>query len=403
MSETVVPYLPDIEGYRLLNRVGKGGVGVVYSAIDLETDEQVAIKVLKVPTTHQTEEESTVTDSQSSQSSTSSISAQRLFQELIAATRIQHEHVVKVLDFGVSESNELYIVMTFLRGMDFAAQLKQVGPFSVTETLQLFLPVLEALAIAHQQNLVHQDLKPSNLFLTNTSQGRKLIITDFGIARRVKEDHTDQVIMGSLPYMAPEYLQHRMVSTAGDVYQLGLTLVELLSGQRVIKRKGAVQIMYQHISGEFKIPPALQYKKIGGIITKAIALDPKQRFKNAGELLYALTQLTTEEIQLLEFELQHPEQVKKESIIEIDLAPIRPNLEKSLSEETSNSDEGLTVLKHDLEILTKSNQTLREDKRLLMEKLDQYEKETKRQRFFTVLYTLVFFILLIVILYLLTK
>lgn len=229
--------LPTIEGYQLIESIGSGGVGAVYSAIDLETDERVAIKVLDPLKIGRSSDDSQNSSSDSQQTE-ASMSAQRFFQELIAVTRIKHQNVVQVFDFGISEDDELYIVMELLEGSDMSKWIKTNGPLPFKQTLNLFLEALEPLAIAHQQQLVHQDLKPSNLFLVNKAGQQSLIVTDFGIAKRIKRNHIDESLMGSLPYMAPEYLKQRVVSPAGDVYQLGMTLIELITGQRVIQRRG---------------------------------------------------------------------------------------------------------------------------------------------------------------------
>lgn len=302
--------LPTIEGYQLIESIGSGGVGAVYSAIDLENDERVAIKVLDPLKIGRSSDDSQ-NSSSGSQQTEASMSAQRFFQELIAVTRIKHQNVVQVFDFGISEDDELYIVMELLEGSDMSKWIKKNGPLPFKQTLNLFLEALEPLAIAHQQQLVHQDLKPSNLFLVNKAGQLSLIVTDFGIAKRIKRNHIDESLMGSLPYMAPEYLKQRVVSPAGDVYQLGMTLIELITGQRVIQRRGAVQIMYQHLLGDFDYAPALKLGRAGQVIAQAISVDVTQRFQHAGELIAALHSLSKQDLDELEYNLQYPEQAQE--------------------------------------------------------------------------------------------
>ena len=408
MSDRYTYNLPEIEGYLLQKEIGRGGVGVVYSAQDLETDDLVAIKVMKVKEISSSDGSSpsypsssgpnhTASNANSLNSmSASSIGAQRLFQELIAATRIQHRNVVQITDFGVADNDDLYIVMEFLHGHDMSYHLKHNGALSARQTVALFKEMLSALSVAHEQNLVHQDLKPSNLFLAEEHGELRLVVTDFGIARRIKQNHTSDELMGSLPYMAPEYLKHRVIHTSGDVYQLGLTFIELLTGKRVIQRKGAIQIMYQHLSADFELHPALQHKRIGKLIRKSIHVEAKQRFQTAQELLDALDELSHSDIECLEFELRNPDQVKIEAEEHLD---VQRNDQKSQQLEEHNKTEpaesdlqeslNYDMLKVSLLEATQTNTTLKSEKEQLLERINEYHKRDSRQRILLIALVLV--------------
>lgn len=307
--------LPSLEeeGYQILKVIGKGGAGTVYSAFDLEEKRQVAIKIIKEneldsfksqPSSESISSLNTQTNSASS-SLSHSRNTQSLFKELATSTRIQHPNIVQITDFGVSEQKDLYLVMDLLHGLDCAQLIKNQGPLKASKLLPLFCDALDAIAEAHDQKIVHQDLKPSNLFLcldpsSNSTEFNKMMVMDFGIAQRIQPGQIQDVVKGSMPYIAPEYLKERIVSTTGDLYQLGLTLIELLTGKRVVGRMADVQMMYKHLTGKLDIDDRLMKGNLGKMIQKAIVLNPKDRYQHARDFKEDLLTLTPTDIKDLE-------------------------------------------------------------------------------------------------------
>lgn len=295
------------ELYLVEGLIGEGGTSLVYAAQDTEEGRAVALKILKVDELNIDAESSAPSASLSISGSTSTRSAQIMFKELAVTTRLTHPQIVKVLDFGVSQDGRSFIVMERLLGEDLSAYMKRTGRMRVPELIPMFCGALEALATAHAQGFSHQDIKPSNLFLTSErGRGPELVVMDFGIARRAIKAPKEEPIAGSLPYLAPEYLKSRVIHPTGDVYQLGLTLIELLTGARVIQERSGMLAMSRHIAGDLRLDPRLLMGQIGATLLKAVTLEPTARFQDAGELLHALRQVPEAELLELESRLSAP-------------------------------------------------------------------------------------------------
>ena len=206
------------ERYVVERVLGSGGMGVVVSALHRTLGERVAIKLLYE---HCAEQPKVV---------------ERFLREARAAARLRSEHVVRVTDVGVLDRGIPYLIMEFLDGNDVASELAQRGPLPVAEAVDYFLQACEALAEAHGAGIVHRDLKPANLFLASLPGGYRIIkIIDFGIAKS-EESATSLTAtsgtIGSPMYMSPEQIRNpRTVDQRGDVWSLGVTCYELLTGR----------------------------------------------------------------------------------------------------------------------------------------------------------------------------
>lgn len=206
--------------YRVESVLGKGGMGVVVSAVHQLFGERVAIKFLLPEAAH-------------------GVGLERFLREAKVAFQLKSQHVVRVLDVAQLESGEPYIVMEHLAGLDLAALVAREGPLPVPAAVDFVLEACEALAEAHAKGIVHRDLKPSNLFLAAGPDGGQLVkVLDFGISKLVSggaEDHaltSSRAVMGSPLYMSPEQLMSaRSVGPATDIWSLGVILYELLTGR----------------------------------------------------------------------------------------------------------------------------------------------------------------------------
>lgn len=203
--------------YRIERVLGRGGMGVVVSAIHEQLGERVALKFL-LP-----------------ESATNAEAAARFLREARAAVKIRSEHVARVTDVGTLDSGSPYMVMEYLEGTDLAQYLESRGPLPIDEAVEYVLQASEALAEAHALGIIHRDLKPANLFRTERADGSPSIkLLDFGISKMVTLDGTmtrTSSMMGSPLYMAPEQMTSaKHVDPRADVWALGVILHELLTG-----------------------------------------------------------------------------------------------------------------------------------------------------------------------------
>lgn len=216
----IVPVGATLGGrYRVVRQLGHGGMGAVFEAENIWTKRRVAVKVMRPEIAAHAQY------------------AQRFLQEAQAATQLAHPNIVDVLDMGKDEElGSLYIVQEFLTGSDLRKHLEAAGRVPVREALELILPVMEALVTAHTRGVIHRDIKPDNLFLTETPRGVVPKLIDFGIAKVVGEggDSLQQtrtgVLMGSPHYMSPEQGRGDPgLDARTDVWSLGVVLYYALT------------------------------------------------------------------------------------------------------------------------------------------------------------------------------
>lgn len=265
--------------YRIRRVLGQGGFAVVYEVDHLRLDRLAALKVLDLH----------------GSSRDMATFRERFEREAKLAARIEHANVVKIYDYGFVEQNQQpYIAMELLRGHDLEHELVNHGALAPERARHLFLGALEALQVAHEQSVVHKDLKPSNLFLVDVGTAReRLVVLDYGIARVFDDDssrltQTDQ-FAGTPAYIAPEYIERHEVSPAFDVYQMGLIILESLLGEPAIKADSTLGYLVAHCEGRHEIDERFALTPLGQALQRAIATDPKVRFSDAGELARALS------------------------------------------------------------------------------------------------------------------
>lgn len=279
--------------YEITRHLGAGGFAQVFEAFDTNIERPVAIKFLNL--------HASTTDPTAQQNILA-----RFKREAKLAAKIQHSNVVNIFDFGLvgQDRNIPFIVMELLSGHDLEEQIFDVGPMKPSRALPLFVGCLEALGEAHKLGIVHKDLKPSNLFLSNPGERTEsLRIVDFGIAhiRDAREGRLTATgeILGTPQYLSPEYIEAQIVSPAFDVYQMGLILVEALTGKAVVDEMHPLRCVKAHSMGELDLPNALLESPMGPVIARALHLDHNQRFANAEEFADALAEVAPSSVPVL--------------------------------------------------------------------------------------------------------
>jgi serine/threonine protein kinase len=286
-----------IEHYGLEGVIGRGGMGTVYRAVDLNLARPVAIKVMHPQYAGQPEFQ------------------ERFQQEAQAAARLDHPSIVRMYHFG-REEGRLYIVMELIPGLSLGAYLKQLGSSSqvirLEETLLLTAQVAEALGYAHRKDVIHRDIKPDNVLVKELEEsGRadepplRAVVTDFGLARLLDEgvDTPPDVLMGTLAYASPEQLLEQPLDGRSDIYSLGVVLFQLATGQLPFLIKTHADALQKHVHEMPPVPhelyPGLPMSA-GQIIWKAMAKQPEDRYQTAEEmaadLRLALANLSDEEL-----------------------------------------------------------------------------------------------------------
>ncbi len=259
--------------YRIVAKIGAGGMGEVYRARDEHLDREVAIKVL--PESAWTDEES----------------RRNFRREALVLSRVNHPNIATVYDFDCSEQTD-FLVTEFVAGVSLHDQLAS-GPLLEDEILRLASQLAEGIAAAHAQGIIHRDLKPGNLRLT--PDGR-LKILDFGLARALPisrpssstESTDDRSVSGTLAYMAPEQLRGESPDPRNDIYSIGVVLYEMATGRKPFESTLTTTLI-DAIFHRSPLPPARLRPELSSaleqVILKCLEKEPAHRYQSAGELL----------------------------------------------------------------------------------------------------------------------
>lgn len=263
--------------YDIQELLGSGGMGVVYRAFDREVGEAVAIKALRPelggidPTL-----------------------LERFKQELRLARRITHRNVVRTYDLGEVDGT-YYITMELVRGTTVATLIREAGRLDAAATLTIGKQVCRALEVAHEEGVIHRDVKPQNLLVDHAGF---LKVMDFGIAR-LAEHHSEPgraltaagVVVGTPQYMAPEQLFGEPVDGRADLYATGAVLFECVTGRPVFEAPSLVALLARHLEDAPPNPRSLNAEisdSLAAVILRALARRPNDRYATAGEFLRAL-------------------------------------------------------------------------------------------------------------------
>jgi eukaryotic-like serine/threonine-protein kinase len=256
--------------YRVLHRVGSGGMAEVYCAQDLQLGRKVALKVLYRRFAEDRE------------------FVERFRREASSAAGLQHQHVVSVYDRGEYDGT-YYIAMEYLDGRSLKTIIREEAPLAPDRAIDLTIQVLRAARFAHRRGIIHRDFKPQNVIVD--AEGRAKV-TDFGIARAGASDMTQTgSIMGTAQYLSPEQAQGHAVSAASDIYSIGIMLYEMLTGRVPFEGESAVTIALKQVN-EPPIPPSAYNGAVGpaleAAVLRSLEKHPSLRFQDADEFIAAL-------------------------------------------------------------------------------------------------------------------
>lgn len=258
--------------YEIIEQIGNGGMALVYKAKCKLLDRFVAIKVLK---------DEFLDDEEF---------IRKFKRESQAAASLSHPNIVNIYDVGVEEDgvkNIHYIVMEYIDGKNLKEIIKEKGAFNLEDTLNYSLQIAEALQNAHRNHIVHRDIKPQNIMLTND---KRIKVTDFGIARAATTSTvtTSSNVLGSVHYFSPEQARGGYTDEKSDIYSLGIVMYEMITGKLPYEGDSAISVALKHVQEDI-IPPRQLDKTIPlaleTIILKCVQKRQGDRYSNIGDLI----------------------------------------------------------------------------------------------------------------------
>jgi beta-lactam-binding protein with PASTA domain/predicted Ser/Thr protein kinase len=257
--------------YRIEERIGGGGMSVVFRAADLQLGREVAVKVMR---SHLVADEDFV---------------RRFWREAQNAAALSHPNLVQIYDVG-RDKDHCYIVMELISGRTLKQLIQEEGPVPLPEAVRIAAQILEALGHAHRQKIIHRDVKPHNVLIARDGTVK---VADFGIARATTTDtvtHTGS-IMGSAHYFSPEQANGYPADEKSDLYSVGVVLYEMVTGRVPFQGESPITVAIKHIRDAVTPPSALNPEipvELDAIIIKAMAKEPSERFADASEMRLAL-------------------------------------------------------------------------------------------------------------------
>jgi serine/threonine-protein kinase len=300
--------------YQLLRQVANGGMAAIYEAIDTRLDRKVAVKIMH---SHLAQDDAYVS---------------RFIREAKAAAALSHPNIVAVQDQGWNQNGvpAVFLVMELIEGHTLREYLNERGRFEIKDAINYLTPILSALSAAHALGIVHRDVKPENIMISN--EGR-VKVADFGLARGEVIGSTmtaeSSVILGSVSYLSPEQVQRGIADSRSDVYAAGIVAYEMLIGEKPFSADSPIRIAYMHVNEEV---PRLRSKRkevpkaLDDLIARATSKNPDDRPRTASEFLDQLAQIQVD-----------LDPKKNQMSLGLDL-PVEPIREKTQKKEVANSE-----------------------------------------------------------------
>ena len=254
--------------YKIIGKIGSGGMANVYLAEDLILERQVAVKMMSL-TFNEDEERDNL---------------RRFQREALSTTELIHPNIVNIYDIG--EGERPYIVMEYVEGTDLKKYIQENHPIPYSKVIKIMSQILSGISYAHRNGVIHRDIKPHNILIDKEGTVK---ITDFGIAVALSQNSITQTnsILGSVQYISPEQARGNMVTKQSDIYSLGIVLYEMLTGVVPFEGESAVSVALKHFHSpipslrEFdtRIPQPLE-----NVVLKATAKDAKDRYSSVSEM-----------------------------------------------------------------------------------------------------------------------
>jgi serine/threonine protein kinase/ABC-type transport system substrate-binding protein len=263
--------------YRIEAPIGRGAMGAVYRATQLNLKRPVAIKIVR------------------REALARPAIVERFEREALTIARLKHPSIITIHDFGVAPDVGMYIVMEFLEGRSLRSELNARGPLPVDEALAFAATICSAAAAAHRTGVIHRDLKPDNIFLETSPDGALLKVLDFGIAKLVDglldTSTTSATFLGTAAYASPEQCQGDRLDERSDIYSIGCILFEMVTGRAPFVAEGVRSLLKKHIV-QHPSPPSSYApgipEALDAVVLKALAKDPSLRYQTASEVEAAL-------------------------------------------------------------------------------------------------------------------
>jgi eukaryotic-like serine/threonine-protein kinase len=258
--------------YRLIAPLGEGGMATLWRAVDEQLDREVAVKLLR------------------EQFSSDAGFAARFKQEARSAGSLSHPNIVPVYDYGTDGTDGTqFIVMQLIEGQDLSSILRERTFLATDDAVRVAIGVASALEAAHRRGIVHRDVKPGNILITDDGDVK---VTDFGIARAVSEASmtVTGTTLGSVHYFSPEQARGDEVTGASDVYALGIVLYEMLTGRRPFEGDSAAGVALKRLTEDPRPPTTHRPVPAGlsAVVMRALERDPERRYPDAGAFAEAL-------------------------------------------------------------------------------------------------------------------
>ncbi|UCG53199.1 MAG: protein kinase [Candidatus Latescibacterota bacterium] len=256
-----------VSHYKILEKLGEGGMGVVYKAEDISLKRFVALKFLPAELTRDVE------------------ARERFIQEAQSASALDHPNICTIHEIGQTDDDQMFICMTYYEGETLSERIKG-GPFPTKQAIDIALQIARGLSRAHESGIVHRDVKPANIVVTKRDEVK---IVDFGLAKLAGQSKLTRAgtTVGTAAYMSPEQARAETIDHRTDIWSLGVVIYEMITGRAPFKGDHEAAVLYSIVNDE---PEPLTELRAGvpaeieRVTTKALAKDPAHRYQHLGEL-----------------------------------------------------------------------------------------------------------------------
>jgi eukaryotic-like serine/threonine-protein kinase len=273
------------ERYQIASVLGKGGSGAVYKAIDLHTNQTVAVKVLTV----------------NEFDPHAAMQRQYFQREVGLLKKVSHPNIIHILDSGISDEGQPYLITDYIDGRSLKS-IMRTNLLSLEKIAYIFEQVASALQAIHDQRIIHRDFKPQNILISQNQEPEIIRLLDFGIAKMLRGGSEEAylhtitskgIIPGTLQYMSPEQCQGNTLDERTDIYSMGITAYEMVSGRLPFDKASSVGIILMHV--EAHVPEIENIAKpVEAVIMRALEKLPENRFARATDFSKAFTSAVAE-------------------------------------------------------------------------------------------------------------